>query len=1070
MPVKSQQLIRLPSAALTPDDDCSFFSGILDSYTGNNKKKSRSQRLNLKCIAPPALPAPSKRNIKLIHTWENLEDKETFLKSFSSETFNSTLRLSAVRSKGPVEIRAISFEKLLNDVKLLSIGIESESFRRKPDDPLTFKMPLKFSCGDISDVSEYAEEFLEAGTCFKRLKTFTSKNPFNQCYIFDGFIFQAFCDCVMKFMNHYRDVVYSQEAKSLLEFAFNTRSIRKILIHLSRFLKIHPSASAHSKLPSGSDFLGLLYNEYTTLFDHEVKCFYIECLKSCCLIYFGQFHKWLFNGYIDDPLKELFIYFVDHYRPNTKYFFDKAYSIRQQSVPRFLSGCAETILLCGKYTMLLKSYNQVVIANIFKFQSKFNIPVYFSRQHPLFMLQKPSLRVCLTNEELTELRVQCKDFAKAARVACGPSISIEQIMQEREQVKKEKFKKAEVASTINMLRWRKEQEDNRVRTAERREIQLEGLRAELKRIEENKLVKRMQSIQYERDYLDKAEEIESKEVEKENDELKRRIECYEKLNEQLDQESVKREKIVLKLQNTLSGKGNSTSESTEDVLNANQQVETTDSLDKDYMNNVIQKTRMTEAHSNKLKIISHEFNVISTENCQESNDNPTITPDEKSLTEAQRNKLKVMSHEFGMIETKPAPKMNVQGCDNMTDLQRNRLKVLSHEYFVESAAPIKAPMSLDLLKVQPSQKHLDSPMSVTSDHFSNESEELHDSQQIDQESKSPKDDVETDKSHSAGDEVELEMLRAFEEAIEKNQTTFMGINLNDISTLSSTSSSYEHIRTTDTMALSRYLQQSLMVPVKSYMEILNNETLKMFVQDLDIQSHFKSLRNYFLMMNGEFSSSICHLLFSRLEIGAKPAELLNYESLHAILDSALSQTRYDINIDRLSFIVNNIPEKFELHSPAVFNMLTMSYELDWPLNLILNPETMEQYKAIFNYLLKLKRIGWTLEECFQMLKEVNKLHGKDLQKTQQFRNIQQTRHKMNHFVHCLENHVTRNVLQISWNAFAEDLKSAQSIHCIYRKHTSYLKRVLFLCLLNKKSFEFQKTIEDSFRVILRFHK
>jgi len=87
-----------------------------------------------------------------------------------------------------------------------------------------------------------------------------------------------------------------------------------------------------------------------------------------------------------------------------------------------------------------------------------------------------------------------------------------------------------------------------------------------------------------------------------------------------------------------------------------------------------------------------------------------------------------------------------------------------------------------------------------------------------------------------------------------------------------------------------------------------------------------------------------------------------------------------------------------------------------------------------------------------------------------FRNAQQIRHKMTHFVHCLENHVTRNVLQISWFAFLDDLKSAQSIHCIYRKHTSYLKRVLFLCLLNKKSYEFQKTIEDSFRVILKFHK
>lgn len=686
------------------------------------------------------------------------------------------------------------------------------------------------------------------------------------------------------------------------------------------------------------------------------------------------------------------------------------------------------------------------------------------------MLPKPSLRVCLTSQELCELRVECTDFAKAARIACGPVVSIEQIIREKEKVKKEKFKRAEAASTVNMLRWRQEQEDLRIETAEKREIQLEGLREELRRIEENKLVKRMKQIQNERDYIDEVEAIESKKIEEENAELRRRIEVYEKLNQQLDKETENKAKIVSELQDTLHDKKSTISESTEDVLNANFPQSTADSSRFDDMNNVIAKTTMTEAQQNRQKIMSHEFNLTSTETCEKSNGNAVaVKKNEKLLTEAQKNKLKVMSHEFGMIETKPTPEINVQSYENMTDLQRNRLKVLSHEYYVEKEARVKTPSSLDLLKIQPTQKHLESPMSITSDHFSNESE-LHDSQQMDQENKSQEDELETDKSQAVNEEVEFEMLRAFEEAIEKNRKTFMEINLEDISNLSSTSPSYEHIKTTDTMALSRYLQQSLMIPVTCYMEILNNETLKMFVQDLDIQSHFKSLRNYFLMMNGEFSSSICHLLFSRLENGARPAELLNYESLHTILDSALSQTRYDVNIERLSFIVQTIPEKFELHSPAVLNMLTMSYKLDWPLSLILNPETMEQYKAIFNYLLKLKRIGWILEECFQMLKEVHKLHGKDLQKTQQFRNVQQIRHKMTHFVHCLENHVTRNVLQISWSAFVEDLKTAQSIHCIYRKHTTYLKRVLFLCLLNKKSFEFQKTIEDSFRVILKFHK
>lgn len=692
------------------------------------------------------------------------------------------------------------------------------------------------------------------------------------------------------------------------------------------------------------------------------------------------------------------------------------------------------------------------------------------------MLQKPSLRICLTNEEMSELRSQCKEFSKIARAACGPSISIERIMHERKQSNKDKYKLADAAIVANLKQWKREREEQRVRLAKKRELQNQGLREELRRIEECKLVKRMEQIQVERNHLDDVEELESNQIELENLELKNRIECYQKLNKQMDEDGEKRDKIVADLKIMLEPHLNDKLESKEDVFNANELSPMTEVSVTDEMNNVIPKTTLTEAQRNKVKIMSLEYNVITQETTVENNGNSVTTPStptaDQPMSEARRNKLKILGSDFDTVEaTKDPPKINVDSCENLTALQRNRLKVLSHEFNIEKHVPVKPPkeMSLNLLQVESVQQHLESPMSVTSDHFSNESESH------DQDNKSPEFDVMAKSQEGIAEDEDddaFEMLKAFEEAIEKNLSAFMGINL-DLNNFSSPSSSlpcYEHVKTTDTMALSRFLQMSMMIPVNAYMDILNNETLKMFVQDLDILSHFKSLRNYFLMMNGEFGSSICHQLFSRLETGIRPSELLNYQSLHMILDHAVGQSRTDGNIEKLSFIVQNIPEKFELHSPAVLTMLTMSYKLEWPLNLILNPETMEQYQAIFNYLLKLKRISWVLEECFQMLKELHKHHGRDLLQSKQFRNTQQIRHKMTHFVHCLENHVTRNVLQISWIAFVNDLKSAQSIHCIYRKHTSYLKRVLFLCLLNKKSYEFQKTIEDSFKVILKFHK
>ena len=86
----------------------------------------------------------------------------------------------------------------------------------------------------------------------------------------------------------------------------------------------------------------------------------------------------------------------------------------------------------------------------------------------------------------------------------------------------------------------------------------------------------------------------------------------------------------------------------------------------------------------------------------------------------------------------------------------------------------------------------------------------------------------------------------------------------------------------------------------------------------------------------------------------------------------------------------------------------------------------------------------------------------------QYRHVQLIRHKLLHFVSTLENHITSIALQGSWQKFHDDLLTTKSMEDLYRKHTVYIKRIRFLCMLNKRSIEFNKTIENIFIVILRF--
>lgn len=74
----------------------------------------------------------------------------------------------------------------------------------------------------------------------------------------------------------------------------------------------------------------------------------------------SHFSNWIFNGVIQDQGRELFIESMDYYMSKTKFFFDKGFVLKRQSVPGFLQGWEDAILLCGKYSNLLKLYNPMV--------------------------------------------------------------------------------------------------------------------------------------------------------------------------------------------------------------------------------------------------------------------------------------------------------------------------------------------------------------------------------------------------------------------------------------------------------------------------------------------------------------------------------------------------------------------------------------------------------------------------------------------------------------------------------------------------------------------------------------
>lgn len=169
----------------------------------------------------------------------------------------------------------------------------------------------------------------------------------------------------------------SFEDNTLLAYSHRIKHMKKQLVSLTKVLRIHPLGQAITKLPDGSEFLGFLYREIIGITQTDISLFLVYILGNCCQVYFSNFEKWLFFGHFEDPCNELFICYVNAYHANTKTYFDKAYQIRKQSVPLFLQGYEEDILLCGKYTNLLRTYKPDVSNVYFKTLKKLLIIILF---------------------------------------------------------------------------------------------------------------------------------------------------------------------------------------------------------------------------------------------------------------------------------------------------------------------------------------------------------------------------------------------------------------------------------------------------------------------------------------------------------------------------------------------------------------------------------------------------------------------------------------------------------------------------------------------------------------------
>jgi hypothetical protein len=268
--------------------------------------------------------------------------------------------------------------------------------------------------------------------------------------------------------------------------------------------------------------------------------------------------------------------------------------------------------------------------------------------------------------------------------------------------------------------------------------------------------------------------------------------------------------------------------------------------------------------------------------------------------------------------------------------------------------------------------------------------------------------------------------------------------------------------------LSEMVDQCIIRPVLVQYRIINAQLMNCLFVQHNLMEHMMALRRYVLMNAGDFIDALTTQLFANTNVLART--VIPPHDLNTCLTSALKLSSYDsdpytanlsfVQIKRANQSVNNVVE---------IGDITLTYQVQWPICLVITPECMNVYHCIFIFLLKIKRAHAMLRDVWTYLKAASQRNLR--QHDYRWATLELIRHEMLHFVNILQEYIINQILDICWKEFNDNLQPTQEgcdLDELRRIHEAYLHNALRRCMLNKTGAPVQQIIDKIFQSIEAF--
>ncbi|KAF9306513.1 Gamma-tubulin complex component 3 [Mortierella antarctica] len=214
--------------------------------------------------------------------------------------------------------------------------------------------------------------------------------------------------------------------------------------------------------------------------------------------------------------------------------------------------------------------------------------------------------------------------------------------------------------------------------------------------------------------------------------------------------------------------------------------------------------------------------------------------------------------------------------------------------------------------------------------------------------------------------------------------------------------------------------------------------LHLLVTKFKLIDHLTAIKRYILLGQGDFIQHLMESLGTNL---SQPANTLFRHNLTGTLETAIrsSNAQYD-DPD----ILRRLDVRLLEISPgdSGWDVFSLDYHVDSPINTILTPVAMHQYLKMFNFLWRLKRVEYALSSAWRRQTTSARAIRPILELVPELHHCRIVCSEMIHFVYQLQYYILFEVLECSWDELLKTIENnTTDLDSLIEAHSKYLRDV-----------------------------